>query len=153
MTKREVCWTIARWIFGLFFLGTGMMIWTHVLTGFGAAPVQPTARAQAFTDALTATGFMDPLVGLSYIAGGGALLAKRTSPLGLVLLGPSIVVILFFHLTLSGQIVWGPFVAAWFSALTWRFREPLFRLVGYSSKIERASRVPADAEERAAQTN
>jgi len=140
MTKREICWTTARLIFALFFLSTGIAIWTHVLLGIGGAPVQPTERAQAFTDALTATGFMDPLVGLSYVAGGGALLAKRTSPLGIVLLGPSIVVILLFHLTLSGQIVWGPFVAAWFAALAWRFREPLLGLVGYPTLVGPATK-------------
>ena len=151
MNKQEICWTVARWIFGLFFLGTGVMIWAHVLTGIGAAPVQPTARAQAFTDALTATGFMDPMVGSSYVSGGGALLAKRTSPLGLVLLGPLIVVILVFHLTLTGQIIWGPFVAAWFAAITWRFREPLLGLVGYSRTIAVDSSIASDLERGAAE--
>jgi hypothetical protein len=139
MIKSEIVWTVARCVFGLFFLTTGLWIWVHILTGLLPVPVQPTAQAQAFTNALDATGFMNELLGLSYLAGGTALLTRRTAPLGLVLLGPSVVVILFFHLELSGQVYWGPFVAIWFAALCWRFRQVLLALVGVHLTIDNPS--------------
>jgi hypothetical protein len=54
--------------------------------------------------------------------------------LGLVLLAPSVAVILGFHLFLSGQYLWGPFVAAWFALLAWRYRRRFAPLWSRSSE-------------------
>jgi hypothetical protein len=120
--RGERVWAILRIVYGLFFLSTGLFILMATTTGMLAAPVQPTASAQALTDALDATGFMDPLLAAAYLAGGGALLFNRSAPLGIVILAGPVAVILFFHLTLSGQYIWGPAVAAVLAALAWHYR-------------------------------
>lgn len=125
MAKRELPWTIVRWVYGLFFLGMGVGILVSVTTGLISAPQQPNARSQAFMDALAASGFMDPLLAASFILGGGALLVRRTIPLGVVVLAPSVAVILLFHLTLSGQVIPGLVVGAILAAVAWRHRDGL----------------------------
>lgn len=117
----ETAFSLARGVFGLFYFGTGIMIVLGQF-GLGEAPRQPNAAAQAFTDALTASRFMDPLIALSYLVGGGALLIRRTAPLGIVILAPPVIAILMFHLVLSGQWIWGPLNAAWLAVLAWHFR-------------------------------
>ena len=123
--RGERVWAILRVAYGLFFLATGAFILVATTTGLMASPVQPTASAQALTDALDATGFMDPLLAAAYIAGGGALLFNRSAPLGIVILAGPVAVILFFHLVLSGQYIWGPLVAAALAALAWHDRSRL----------------------------
>jgi hypothetical protein len=44
---------------------------------------------------------MDPLIGASYLVGGAALALRRTAPLGLILLAPTVVVIFFFDTFLA----------------------------------------------------
>ena len=120
--RGELVWATLRIAYGLFFLATGMFIIVATTTGMLAAPVQPTAPAQALTDALDASGFMDPLLAAAYVAGGGALLFNRSAPLGIVILAGPVAVILFFHLALSGQYIWGPFIAGTLAALAWHYR-------------------------------
>lgn len=118
----RAAWSTARIIYGLFFLATGIWILVSITTGLLSEPVQPTPAAADFMRALDEARFVNPLLGLSFILGGGSLLFDRSTPLGLMLLAPSIVVILGFHLFLSGQFIWGTMVAAWFLALAWRYR-------------------------------
>lgn len=122
--RSTMIWVALRIFFGLFFLLMGLWAVSSAF-GFAEPPEQPTKAAAAFTDALTKSGFMDPLLGISFILGGAALLARRTAPLGIVMLAPSVAVILFFHLFLSGQYIWGCFVAAYFVALVWHLRAGL----------------------------
>jgi hypothetical protein len=117
-----------RWIFGIFYALTGLAIAAHVLFGVGSPPGQPTVAAQAFTDALAVSGFIDPLLALTYLVGGLALLRDRTAPLGIVLLAPAVVVICCFHLTLSGQTIWGPLNLAWLLALAYAYRSSFIPL-------------------------
>jgi hypothetical protein len=42
--------------------------------------------------------FMNPLLCLACLAGGGAMLFRRTTPLGIVILAPLVIIIFFFHL-------------------------------------------------------
>ena len=130
-------WTAMRFGYGLFFLLSGIAILLSVATGWPGAPAQPTPEAQAFTDALAASGFVDPLLGAVCAAGGASLLIDRTAPLGIVLLAPPVAIILFFHLTLSGQYIWGPAVAAGLAALAWRYRLRLSALWSADSHVER----------------
>ena len=118
----------ARWIFGLFYLATGVWVAIATATRQGG-PKQPTPRAAAFTDALTATGFMDPLLAVAYLLGGAALLSRRTAPAGIVILAPTVIVIFFFHWCLSGQYIWGTINMAWLGVLAWLHRERLLGLV------------------------
>ena len=125
MASGRLAWDVLRWLYGLFFLLTGVWIILSVSTGFTSPPPQPNARAAAFMQALSATGFIDPLLAFSFILGGGALLSRQTVPLGLVVLAPSVAVILLFHLVLSHQLPVGLVVAALWFALAWRERDRL----------------------------
>jgi hypothetical protein len=112
----------ARWIFGVFYAMTGFAVALHTLFGVGSPPAQPTLPATAFTEALTRSGFIDPLMALTYICGGLALLWARTAPMGIVLLAPAVSVIFCFHLALSGQWIWGSLNMLWLLALAYAYR-------------------------------
>lgn len=131
MNLLDRAWALLRIVYGLFFFATGVWIWLHILTGHFPPPDQPTRQATAFMSAFGATGFLEPLLGLSYLVGGGALIVRRTAPLGLVTLAPSVVVIFFFDLLLAGQTVWPIIVASWFVVLGWRLRRGLWPLVQF----------------------
>lgn len=112
---------IGRWIFGVFYGATG--VWVVVTTLLrGEGPAQRTPEAAALMDAIMKSGFMSYLIAASYIAGGFALLWRRTAPLGAALLAPPVAVIFLFHLTLSGQWIWGTLNALWLAALLWNYR-------------------------------
>lgn len=123
-------WLILRIIYGAFFVATGLGVLASIL-GFGSAPEQPTKAAADFMQALTHAQFIDPLLALSFVAGGGLMICNRTAPAGLVLLAPSVAVILFFHLVLSGQYFWGSFVAAYYVLLAWHYRQAFVPLWSY----------------------
>ena len=89
-------WRIARWLYGGYFIYTAVMIGRALWIG-GKGVQQPTPEAKAFYDALYATGFLYPLMGITFGIGGLALLLHRTAPLGLVLLAPSVAVIFLFQ--------------------------------------------------------
>lgn len=120
--RSEAVVAIGRWIFGLFYATTGLAIAAFVLGGLGSPPTQPTPAAAAFASALSASGIIDPLLAASYLAGGLALLRRRTAPLGIVLLAPAVVVIFCFHLHLSGQWIWGSVNLLWLAALALHYR-------------------------------
>src|SRR4249919_1637249 len=101
MRPGDIAWIGLRWLFALFFFSTGVAIALGLTIGWPPAIQQPTASAQALYSALHAAGFMDPLLGASYLVGGAALALRRTAPLGLVLLAPSVVVIFFFDTFLA----------------------------------------------------
>ena len=123
--KKRHAWTALRWLYGLFFLLTGIWILVSVTTGLTSPPPQPTKSAADFMRALGTSGFMDPLLALSFILGGGSLLLDRTAPLGLVILAPPVTVILLFHLFLSGQAAVGLTAAGILLALMWHHRRRL----------------------------
>ncbi|MEP7005167.1 MAG: hypothetical protein ABI810_04235 [Sphingomonas bacterium] len=89
------------------------------------SPCQPTLVAQSFTDALDASRIINPLLAMTYITGGVALVFNRTAPLGTVLLAPAIGTIFFFHLVLTGQVIWGSANALCIAVLAWRYRSRL----------------------------
>jgi hypothetical protein len=112
-----------RILYGLFFFTTGLFIAAFVLFRIGGPPPQLNAEAQAFTDALTRARIIDPLISISYLAGGAALLFRRTAPLGLVLLAPSVVVIVAFHLVLDSLWFVALILAAIYGLLAWESRK------------------------------
>lgn len=124
---------ILRWLYALFFIAIGGLIFWSLATGTAAPFRQPTREAEAFIAALSATPFFDALLGASYVAGGFALATPRTIPLGLVLLAPSVIVILLFHVCLSGQTVIGVATAAIWSVLAFRHRAGFRALWNHSA--------------------
>ena len=119
---------LGRWVFGAFYLATGAWIVVALMAGHGR-PQQPTPAAAAFMDALANSGFMDPLLAATFILGGAALLAQRTAAVGIILLAPAVVIIFLFHLSLSGQYIWGTLNLAWLCALGWAYRDRFRDLV------------------------
>ena len=93
----------------------------HAL-GRGTVHHEVAAGAIAFQTALTQSQFMDPLLALTCFFGGAALLIRRTSPLGIAMLAPVVVVIFLFHLVLSGNWMWGTLNLVWLVGLAWSFR-------------------------------
>jgi|SRR5580765_6592726 len=78
-----------------------------------AMPEGTTPASSAFFAALHASGFMLPLLSLSFLIGGLLLLLDRTAPLGMILLAPPIVVIPLYNALLERQpFTSGPFVVA-----------------------------------------
>ena len=126
MRYRTLGWTIARILFGAFFLYAPIMI---IVTFGGRHPPEPNAAAQDFTDALTASGFMNPLLIVDLLIGGALMLFNRTAPAGLILLGPPILVIACFHWLLTHSYVWGGIWPIWFAVLAWHYRAVFRRLV------------------------
>ena len=100
----------------------------------GVAP-PPTAdpEALALLDANRATFSMD-LAQASFIVGGLALMIGRTAPLGIAVLAPTVAWIFLFHLTLSGDVVWGSLWFAGWLILAWWHRDAFRPLVGLDGK-------------------
>ena len=125
----------ARWIFGLWYALTGgSWLVTHALRR-GTAHHEVTAGAIAFQKALTESNFMDPLLALTCFVGGAALFLRRTTPLGIVMLAPVVVVIFLFHLMLTGNWIWGTLNLVWFAGLAWRCRRAFEALWTYSESV------------------
>ena len=111
----------------------GISIYAALATYLKALPqlTPPTAAARAFLEPLMATSFFTPILAATYLAGASALLFQRTAPLGIVLLAPPMVVIFFFHIFLTGMVLWG---AAWTGALAvlaWGHRDAFKALVTF----------------------
>ncbi|WP_437682057.1 hypothetical protein [Sorangium sp. So ce131] len=88
--------TVARVLLGLMLFVFGL----NGFLGFIPPPAVP-ERAAAFLEALTATGYMVPLIKGVEVAAGALLLANRFVPLALVLVAPNVVNIVLFHLVLA----------------------------------------------------
>ena len=131
-TVTDWLWRIARWLYGGYFIYTAVVIGRTLWIG-GKGVQQPTPEAKAFYEALHATGFLYPLMGITFGVGGLALILHRTAPLGLVLLAPSVGVIFLFHLMLTGSVVWGTEWALGLVLLAWHYRSAYTALWNYTS--------------------
>jgi uncharacterized membrane protein YphA (DoxX/SURF4 family) len=92
---------------GLFMFSVMMSV-----TG-GKLPVPPGSGAEAFARAMTATGYLIPLLKAMELVGALLLLRKRFVPLALVMLAPIVVNIMAFHVFLErGGLPIAAFLAA-----------------------------------------
>lgn len=112
---------VSRCIYGLFFLVDGALRVVGSIQDRYIGYVQP--AADAFNRAFWDTQFMNPLLGASFIAAGAALFFNRTAPLGVALLLPTMFVIFFFHLFLTGQVAWGTGHLLFTLFLSWTYRD------------------------------
>ncbi len=124
-------WRLLRWLYAAYFMYVGYAVLRGLLRGAVMHIHQPNAAAQAFSDALEASGFMHPLLAACYLGGGLALLFHRTAPLGLAILGPPVAIILLFHIVLTGMLVWGASWAAVWLLMAWRYRRAFVPLLSY----------------------
>lgn len=125
MRYERIFWTVARVLFGLFFLYAPIMI---LIVFHGQHPPEAVPTAGRLTLALNESGFMNPMLIATLLAGGGAMLFDRSAPIGLLLLAPPIAVIAAFHWCLTHQYVWGTIWPVWFAALAWHYRAVFARL-------------------------
>ena len=118
----------ARLIFALWYFGVGII-------GFATNDaVKDAAQASTSLEKVMAeTGFMNPLLCLACLAGGGAMLFRRTTPLGIVILAPLVIIIFCFHMVITKSYLWGSLNFFLLAALAWQYRrgfEPLWRYTG-----------------------
>ena len=125
---------IVRWIYAAFFflIGAQALLASAGILPASEFPVSP--ETKAFTDAIFATGFIGPIMSVTYVASGILMLFNRTAPLGIVLLTPFIVVILFTHLMLNGSPAFGILLAALLGLFAWQFREAYQPMWNYSNE-------------------
>lgn len=123
----QMAWTIAR----VLYAGLWLVLGASPLVLDAPYPRQPTTEANAFWDALVATGFIVPMLGVVYVCGGACCLANRTTPLGLALLSVPLAVIVPFNVLLARLA--GPWIVivAMHVALLWRVRRAFERLWSY----------------------
>jgi len=128
-----IVWRVFRWLFGAFYLLSGLH-WGSVLLGLGPVPDFKLSEANAaFQGALTVTGFINPLLALTFIVSGACLLWVRTAPLGIVLLAPVMVVILFTNTLLENAAIWGIGHTLALLLLAWHFRTAFYGLWNYKA--------------------
>ena len=102
---------IARIVLGLIFIVFGSNAFLHFI------PAQPMpGNAGAFIGALVNSGYVYVIGGLQVLGGLCLLVHPRFVALGLTLLGPIIVIILFFHIFMAPAGV-GPAILVSFLAL------------------------------------
>ena len=114
---------ITRWLYSAFFLLIGAQALLASAGILQASEFPGSPETKAFTNAIFATGFIGPIMSVTYVASGILMLFNRTAPLGIVLLTPFVVVILFTHLMLNGSPVFGILLASLLGLFAWQFRE------------------------------
>lgn len=120
-----------RWVYSLFYISMGFLA-LLVLTGLSSMPnIGISPQNAAFQEALKATGFIMPILSVTYIGAGGLMLYRRTAPLGIVLLAPFVLVILCTHLFLNGRPAWGVMHACLLLLFAWEFRSAFVPLWSY----------------------
>lgn len=122
---------ILRWLYGLFYTQVGASWFVHKLIGKPwVTPPEP-PLAEAITSAFTASGVVDPLIAATCLGGGLLLLARRTTPLGIIILAPLVTGIFLFHVFLTGGWVWGTIHFALLVVLAWLHRSAFKPLWSY----------------------
>src|SRR4051812_46776972 len=114
----KIATIIVRVLLGLMFAVFGSNAFLHFI------PVPPmSGPGGAFMGALSETGYIKAIAAIQ-VAGGLLLLIGRYIPLGLTLLGPIIVNILFYHIFMdkTGMPI-AIVVAVLTLFLLWRYRE------------------------------
>ena len=126
--------TITRWIYSIFFLLIGahsLLMYAGILP---AMDYSGSPEIVAFEEAIFSTGFIGPIMAVTYFSSGILMLFKRTTPLGLVLLAPFVLVILFTHLMLNGKPPLGIIIAFLWGLISWQFRKAYIPMWNYSNE-------------------
>jgi hypothetical protein len=126
--------TTLRWIYAAFFflIGAQAILASAGVLSSSEFPGSP--ETKEFTDAIFATGFIGPIMSVTYVVAGILMLFYRTAPLGIVLLAPFIVVILFTHMMLNGSPAFGILLAALLGLFAWQFREAYRPMWNYQNE-------------------
>ena len=120
----SISWRAVRYVLAAYYLFAGCMFLAVLVGVTGAPPEDLPARAAAFQRALTDTGFVNPLLAVTFIVSSCFLVFYRTAPLGVALLAPPILMILLTNVFLApSNWWWGVLHAAIEAALLWHFRD------------------------------
>jgi hypothetical protein len=126
--------TITRWIYAIFFLLMGaqaLLVYAGILP---KAEYPGSPEIKDFSNAVFSTGFIGPIMSVTYFSSGILMLFNRTAPLGIVLLTPFVVVILFTHLMLNGNPPLGILVAFLLGVFAWQFRKAYKPMWNYGNQ-------------------
>ena len=126
----EMAKRIFRMLYGAWFLFWGASGLTMRLFGVGVETPKSEGEAQAFMDTVN-TSFMGPIASVFFVIAGSMLMCHRAAPMGIATLTPFVTYILFFHATMTRDVVWG---VAWFAGwalLAWWYRAAFAPLLNY----------------------
>jgi hypothetical protein len=127
-------WRIARYGYAAYFLFVGIIVLLYHAGLVRIPPLETAPPALAFLSAMTATGYVNQLLSVSFIAGAIALLRHKSAPLGIAIFAPSVVGIFFFHVLLSGRLLWGGLWMLWLVALAWHYRRGFYGLWTFGTR-------------------
>lgn len=142
--RDPIGWRLVRWAYAAFYFASGVHI-ALVSLGFAAPPgINASPESGAFQDALARTGFIMPLLSVTYAGSAISLFFHRSAPLGIALLAPAMVVIFLTNVLLTGApvgpgLVWGGLHAGVLAALAWHFRAAFPPLWNYPPAGARAA--------------
>lgn len=133
--KDPIVWRVIRWVYGAYFIYLGG---SSLLEVFGVLPETHwdkfmSAASIALLAAMEDTGFLVPLLVLTWLASGVALMFYRTAPLGIVLLTPVMVNMFLADTVMDTLWLWATAHAAPLVALAWHFRSAYYPLWNYPS--------------------
>lgn len=116
-----------RLIFAVWYFGVGVI-------GFATNdPVKDAAKAATpLEKAMAESLFMNPLLCLACLVGGGSMLFRRTTPLGIVILAPLVIIIFCFHMVTTKSYLWGSLNLILLAANAWHFRRAFDALWNYA---------------------
>src|SRR6266536_4156404 len=121
----KIATIISRVLLGLIFVTFGL----NMFLNFIPMPPPPEGPAREFMTALFLSHYLY-VVGALQVVGGVLLFTGRWTPLGLALLCPVIVNILFFHVLMAPACLPMAIVVSLLALfLLWRYREPFAGLV------------------------
>jgi hypothetical protein len=128
LVLQKYLYIAVRLIFALWYFGVGIIGFiTNDAVKDAAKAATPLEKAMA--ESL----FMNPLLCLACLVGGGAMLFRRTTPLGIVILAPLVIIIFCFHMVITKSYLWGALNLVLLAANAWRFRrgfDPLWNYAG-----------------------
>ena len=128
--------TGARWMYAIFFFVIGAQALLMYVGILPKVEYPSSPESKEFTEAIFATGFIGPIMSITYFVSGILMIFNRTAPLGLVILAPFIVVILFTHLMLNGSPSYGIMMAVLWGLFAWQFRDAFKPMWNYKDAKE-----------------
>jgi hypothetical protein len=116
-----------RLIFAVWYFGVGVFgLVTNDAVKDAAKASTPLEKAMA--ESL----FMNPLLCLACLVGGGAMLFRRTTPLGIVILAPLVIIIFCFHMVITKSYLWGALNLVLLAVNAWQCRRAFDQLWNYA---------------------
>lgn len=133
LSKRDTLLAIARWPFALLYFGLGLR-WFYLLStgSYSNLPANPAnLPAVAFNNALSGSGYIEPLIASTCLISGFLLFFKRTAPLALALVAPLVINMFFYHHTYTHAWIHATTQLLYPAILAWFYRDAYKPLWSY----------------------